>query len=505
LNSANTRHGFKFLIDTNILIPVEPTASSNLEANSEPIARLLGLMARGKHEVFIHPLVELDLNRDRNVARKQTRRVLLQKYQRLQDPPSVGPKITDVLGETLPHSNDHVDHSLLAAVIGDAVDLLVTEDRAIKSKAERLGISERIIDVRDALTILISLAQEEVRLPPAVRETLAHSLDESDPIFLGFRSDYKGFDDWFRKCKLEHRRSWVIDGSAGRIAALCIIKEEASAELGPGGSKVNANILKICSLKVAEPYYGFRFGELLLKTVFTYLHSRTFEYAYVTCFDRHTDLMTLLSDFGFKDTGTPTSIGERVLVKRLTWTTEEESSLDPLPFHITFGPAAIDLKRPDYYVIPIQPAYHDLLFPDAAVQKLLMVGRDPFGNGIRKAYLCKSPLRRITPGSVLLFYRSEDAQAVSVVGVAEDTLVSDSPSTIARYVGKRTVYSFAEIDSMCARPVLAIRFRQSRVLKNSCSIGELLKRGVLVAPPQSIVTIRPEKKRWLAKWIQQQS
>jgi len=40
----------------------------------------------------------------------------------------------------------------------------------------------------------------------------------------------------------------------------------------------------------------------------------------------------------------------------------------------------------------------------------------PFGNALRKAYLCHASTRRLEPGAPLLFYRSKDEKAVFVVG-----------------------------------------------------------------------------------------
>jgi len=84
-----------------------------------------------------------------------------------------------------------------------------------------------------------------------------------------------------------------------------------------------------------------------------------------------------------------------------------------------------------------------------------------------------------------------------LVGVVEDTLVSSSPIEIARYVSKRTVYTYSEIKKMCHREVLAIRFRQSRILKKPITIEELKVNGIVSAAPQSIITIQKEALGWI--------
>lgn len=136
------------------------------------------------------------------------------------------------------------------------------------------------------------------------------------------------------------------------------------------------------------------------------------------------------------------------------------------------------------FVVPIQPRFHRLLFPEAELQLPLLPEPQPFGNAIRKAYLSNSGIRRLQPGDCLLFYRSQEAQGVFCVGVVEATLVSSDAAEVAAFVGQRTVYSFAQIKEKCADgEVLAILFRQDRVLTEPIGQQELASNRVMVRPP----------------------
>lgn len=493
----------KLLVDTNILIPIEPTSPKDLEAQSEPIANMLRIAAEGKHDVYIHPLIGLDLSRDKNDDRKHARGLLVRKYRVLPDAPALTSRMNQILGAVAEASHDFVDHSLLAALDADAVDFLVTEDRKIRAKGERLGFANRIATVHEALTILIGLGKAHPTPPPAVREAVAHVLDKDDPIFDSVRADYSpDFDKWLITCKRQHRTALIIDAPGRRtLAGVCILKDESQAPIGPQGQSSTGKILKICTFKVSAEHQGLKYGELLLKTVFSIAVDKQYDSVYVTCFEKHVDLRMLLEEFGFRHNDATEKYGDLIFVKRLKWTEEERLKLAPLGFHITYGPSALDTQRPTFFVVPIQPHYHDLLFPEMAIQKSLLSGTESFGNAIRKAYLCNSPIKKIQPGSVLLFYRSEDAQSVAVLGVAEDTLISDSAPRIAQFVAKRTVYPLDQIAGMCLRPVLAILFRQARILQNALSIAELIKRGVLLRAPQSITTVPEDRKLWLASRI----
>jgi len=153
------------------------------------------------------------------------------------------------------------------------------------------------------------------------------------------------------------------------------------------------------------------------------------------------------------------------------------------------------------FIVPILPDYHRLLFPEAEPQRELFPGQYAFGNSIRKAYLCRSHIRKVEPGDLLFFYLSQTRQSLTCLGVVEQTLVSDDAASIARSVGKRTVYSYIQIAQMCRGPVLAILFRQSRIFRDPIQWEELVEHQVLKGPPQSIVTIPKEALTWLLSRI----
>jgi GNAT superfamily N-acetyltransferase len=484
----------RILVDTNVVIPLEPTEPEHEELGTPLAAELIGL-CQGVHAVVIHPASIQELAKDSDPGRRRLRSTLLRKYGELEDPPSVDARIETELGRPAPGTNDWVDHQLLAAVARDAVDLLVTEDDGIHRKARRLGIEDRVVRVRDAVEQLRSLLGRVPPPPPFVISTRAYNLNESDSIFDSFREDYAPeFDDWLRRCKLEGRRTWVIEEVGGRdLAGICIIKEDDD-ELGLGG-----RVIKISSLKVSDRHQGNRYGELLLKTIFRFCSENRFDHAWVTVFERHAALITLLSDFGFEPLGMRTSRGEVILAKRFTPSEEERQSLGPLEFHKRFGPPALKLVPGDVFLVPIRPMYHQLLFPE--VERQLEFSPRVFGNALRKAYLSKGSIRRLQPGSSLLFYRSSDLRVVTSAGVVESVLVSGDANEVARFVGQRTVYSYRQIREMCSSEVLAILFRQDRLLDAPIPIGELEANHVVKRAPQTIMTLPGEAVTWLEQRI----
>lgn len=482
----------KFLIDTNIVIPLEPTGRADLHVNTAAATALAHVVMSGGHQMYVHPAIGDDIGRDRNAERRELREALLAKYLRL-DPAPASTNVDRVLGTPQRDSHDYVDHQLLAALHANAVDYLVTEDTDMVRKAKRLDIEQRVFTIAAAASFLRSLFDVSPPPPPAVIETRAYALTISDPIFASFRGDYPGFDDWLTRCQREQRQTWLVE-MEGRHAALAIVKEEKNPEELLGGKT-----LKICSLKVSDDFRGFRLGELVLKAVFAFCETNRYAGVFVTVLPKYEELLDLLGEFGFADSGRRTALGEMVLAKRFT---PDAAVNDPLLYNVLFGPAAILRDEQRAYMIPIQPRFSDVLFPESASIQSLFAGRFAFGNGIRKAYLCNGSIRSVAPAATLFFYRSQREQGVIAVGVLERTFVASDPEGIAREVARRTAYTFAEMEGLAKRgEVLALLFRQARVLLPYISARDLIAAGVLAGAPQSIQRVREEGARWLYQRI----
>lgn len=473
----------KFLLDTNIFIPLEPTAVGGIEPTTELAAKFVRLAQEVEHDLYLHPSLRMDLARDRDPHRLAARDVLIAKYRQLSFPPAPTSQLVHAFGQPVQGTNDWVDLQHVAAVAADAVDYLVTEDMGLHRRAKRAGLERRVLYLADALAVVRGFLPSPPRAPPAVELVKVYSLPISDPIWNSLRADYPGFDDWLQRCRLQHRECWVIWGPNREIAGLCLLKPETGLEFG-----MNGKLLKLATFKVSEAHRGFRYGELLLKAAFGTARAGNFDWIYVTAFPRQAELISAFESFGFDEWPERKDNGELVLRKQLRPSDDDCRLLTPIEFHRRFGPHLAKVDGVRAFVIPIQPRFHQLLFPDAEEQLSFSAGDHPFGNAIRKAYLCNAQTRQIEPGSILLFYRSQAGQHVKVVGVAEETLVSSDATEIARFVGTRTVYSLRDIQTMAPKTVLAILFRQSRVLMPAVSIARLKEADVLRSPPQSVVT-----------------
>ncbi|HYR08111.1 MAG TPA: GNAT family N-acetyltransferase [Longimicrobium sp.] len=486
----------KFLLDTNVLIPLEPVNDGTEAVLAEDAAQLHSLAVRHGHQVFIHPAVHRDIARDPQQERKALFEQQVRKYPRLLDPPSASDAFIQMVGRPAVGTNDWVDDQLLVALHSNAVDYLVTEDQRIHRKARRLGIEERVARVAEAIRLISDFADETPPPPPLVSAVPAYRLNAADPIFDSFRGDYPGFNSWLEKCQRQHRQSWMIEGPGGQLAAVVIVNPETEPPPPATG-----RVLKICTRKVAEEAFGFRYGELLLKAVFDYAVRNGYEWLYVTTFQKQTHLTQLFEEFGFSLADAQTSLGELQFVKPVGKTRDEGLELGPLEFHIRYGPPWVRLEGVPWYVIPILPQFSNLLFPETEDQ-LRFADPRPYGNAIRKAYLSHANVRDIEPGALLWFYRSEVDQGLVALGVAERAVRSTNPDEIARSVGKRTVYSLEQIRDLCNKEVLAVLFRQARSIQPPIPTAELVRHGVFAQPPQSITRIKPEGQAWLRNQLQ---
>lgn len=484
-----------FLLDSNIAIKSDPLSTS-VEPDAELAMEFHRLATTQHHDLRVHPSSLLDFDRITDEDKRAARLTVFKRYEKLASPPAVTSRQTDALGVAEPGSNDEVDQHLLAAVVGNACGYLVTEDQGLHAKARLMGVEDRVLLLADAVALLTSLFVPLPDPPPAVRLVKAHELFLEDPIFDSLRADYTDFENWFiHKVARAARDAFLIDGD-GSHAAICILKDESAGEYGLMGP-----LLKLSTFKVEATHSGQKYGELLLKAVFEHARAMGVKGIYVTVFDRHQQLVALFEDFGFRRIPMITVLGEAVYAKSLVPDGLEHSALE---YHVLFGPPALQIDGTQPCLVPIEPRWHRALFPDAEpvgglFSEQLVSPNHAFGNALRKAYLCNASTRLLEPGDPLLFYRSHDEKAVYVVGVCERTLVSRDPLEIAATVGRRTVYSFEEIEQLTSRgEVLVVMFRQDRVLRGEpITLSEILGSGLARSWPQTIGRVRKEGIPWL--------
>ena len=498
---ADRPRRLRLLLDSNVVIAVEPF-SGVLETDMPVGAELLRLANEQGHLLCVAPATQDDLLQGSDPLRRRQRLAELKKFHILQEVP-VASGLAETAGESRPGTNDARDLRILAALHAGAVTHLVTNDSRLRRRANRAGLGDTVLTLEDAVELLRGFAPEEVAPPPRVTRPPTYTLDTEDPIFTSLRADYPGFDDWWLirvRRESDERRCYLIK-EQNQYAALALLKPEDPCEY-----ELPAPVVKISTFKVATHRSGLKYGELMLKAILMDITADATAAIYVEVLSSHPEVIDFLGAFGFFDSGLRSGRGEHVLVKYLR-ADDNAAGLADLDFHIRYGPPALRLRQ-KMYVIPIEPQWHDQLFPERApvpdsAQLPLFPAEEPlthpWGNALRKAYLCRSVTKTIEPGDVVFFYRSRDHQSISAVGIVEDVLRSNNTDELIRFVGRRTVYTPAEIGHMTrsVRGVLALRFRQDRFLEPALGLTELRHAGVLEAWPQSITRLRQKAATWM--------
>lgn len=142
-----------FLIDSNIAIASDPLGHE-LEAGAEAALRFLRLATTHHHDIRTHPASRSDFGRIADPMKRAARLALFERYEELSAPPVISADQESLLGKAEANSNDEVDQLLLASVVGDATEYLVTEDAGLHKRAQRLGVAGRVLTVADAIAML---------------------------------------------------------------------------------------------------------------------------------------------------------------------------------------------------------------------------------------------------------------------------------------------------------------------------------------------------------------
>ena len=474
----------RVLIDTNIFIELE--GSNILDRGYSSLLRVL---EKAHAQILIHPASLDDLRRDRDSDRRARNLSRVHKYTELLRPPDCAADFA-AAGINCLTPNDKADCEILCAVYKDAVNFLVTEDNGIHRKAKALGIGARVFFVAQALSSFSATFSDEPIKLPNIQQVFVYEIKDylADTFFDSIRTNYPGFDTWFvGTCCREGREAWIARDATGALAAICIFKNQEPEPLTDEGRALPGPALKLCPLKVGPSIQGQKIGELFLKAAFKYARQTGAENILLTVKNgQQPHLESLLSDFGFEIFGTLKD--ELVMVKRHPVMPPLHQNLDPLQYNKAFWPHMIADTTVRKFIVPIQPQFHRQLFPDWVqdTQQLRLqfpassgaLTTQNLGNALKLAYLCHSKISKISAGDILFFYRSNDFQELTTIGIVETVVRLSNAEEILKRVLKRTVYSATEIDEMADKETLVLLFRLGLHLPNAVTRKFLVANGV---------------------------
>lgn len=492
---------FTFLLDTNIFIQLEEVDDKGEIRTS--FGEFSSLCLKHKITIQVHPLTKTEIERDKIESRRKQMLSRLTKYPVLEKPPAAELSEIENLFGRIKRANDVNDSQLLFAIHRRCINYLISEDDGLHQRARHGGVHERVLTVKAAINLIKRLLEPESVKLPHVKDEFLYNINLKDPIFDSLREGYNGFDAWYNKASAEQRKAWVIELD-GRIAGICIYKKETTEEF----SGLGIPNLKMCTFKVDEFARGGKLGELLLKQAFMYSAKNGMRSTWLTAFPRHEYLVSFVKDFGFQvhahfKVNKETGESEMVYFKEHL-PPPDLPKMTALNFHIKYSPFFYDDESVDKFVVPIVPEYHDILFPEMKKQ-LSLEGLNPLGNApgntIKKVYLSKSQMREMSEGSLIYFYRSSPDQLITTLGIVEKTYRLQNLSDVLDVIGKRSVYTLKQIESMLSSELFVIEFRFIQHFDKQVGYKKLLDLGVLKGPPQGPLKLQSDRYELLKKEI----
>jgi predicted nucleic acid-binding protein len=476
----------RVLLDTNILISRE--ASKPLPNN---LLELLQLLSDSEVRVVIHPRSVDDLDRDDDKVRRDTNISKIRSYTLLESPPSPfeDQEFLQLIGETR-SPNDSVDFWILYAAYRNAVSYLITEDKGMIRRAGRIGIKTKVISVDEARKLFAkSEPRSLLQFIPALSTVPVYSLRLEDPFFDGLKKDYHpDFERWFKRIAEEGRMAIVYYNEDHSLGALLILKPENEGVACDPPIPPERR-LKIATMKVE--HQGFKIGELFIKLAVQRAIQENCPELYLTHFVKeHDELVNLISEYGFIKVAAKSN-GEAVFLKELRPDTRARN-LPPNNTNAVYYPTYYDGRRVKKFIVPILPEFHQDLFVDYGDRQVTMSeytgGFVVEGNAIKKAYLTNSKTKELSPGDVLLFYRSHDLKGITAVGTVESVHYNvKSKEQVATLVEKRTVFSISEIEEIMKKQTTVIMFKWHFYFPNPVSLSSLSRLNI--SAPQTIARV----------------
>jgi len=491
----------RILLDTNILILRE-----NNHAIPENLAQMMQLInGLENSSICVHNLSIKEIQKDKNVERQKINLSKINSYAPLIDYPDYTNDSKFIAQIPEPKTeNDIIDNQLLYCAYKNVIDILITEDTGILNKAELLNI-EQVLNINGAIAYFKTLyTNTDINLLPIFKKVKGYDIDLNDPIFESLKADYHEFDNWWKK-KVWRRELFIFERER-KINAILIPKIEQNEKIDCTPELKREKILKICTFKVSYGSRGLKLGERLLKMAFDFaIINNVFE-IYLTHYKQDSDyLIPLLQSFGFSKYG-ENKDGEEIYLKKIIPdnTLNLKDKENAVEIDRTFYPAFYDGSIIKKHIIPIEPKFHERLFPDVNIGpkqlSLLEPNTTSEGNSIKKAYICNSNSHKLNVGDIVLFYRSQDIQALTTLGTIESIHYDlTDAEQIAKLIAKRTVFSIDEIREKCKSKVTVILFNQNFNLKNNYKFANLKKEKIINNNLESITEIEEEKYKKIIK------
>ncbi|MDD3336478.1 MAG: PIN domain-containing protein [Eubacteriales bacterium] len=434
----------RVLLDTNIIIYRE-----NKKMTNYSIGHLFRWLDKLKYDKLIHPLTKKEIAEYQYADPAESMTLKLDAYQELKTQAPMAEHVTTFAKAADKNENDRVDMALLNEVYQGRVDLLITEDKRLRKKAETLGLGHKVFSINAFLSVVTNENPSLIEYKAlAVRKILIGEINVRDSFFDSLRSAYAGFDTWFNsKCDED---AYICQDDTGQLLGFLYLKTESADENYSDITPIfrPQRRLKIGTFKVVAT--GFRLGERFIKIILDNAIERNVDEVYVTLFEDRAELetlATLLLRWGFEKYGMKNSTGETVLTKQMKHYLTELTPRQNFP-NIVYNKQK--------FILPILPQYHTSLLPDSILRnenESDFLAKTPYRYALQKVYISFSPERNIKPGDIVVFYRNgvagnagHTAVLTSIAIVEEAIYGFTSKEDYMSHVQNRSVFTDVELE-----------------------------------------------------------
>lgn len=435
----------RVLLDTNIIIHRENKRMTNYS-----VGHLFRWLDKLKCEKLIHPLSKDEIARYNYADPQEAMTLKLDAYEEMRTIAPLADEIKKTILMLDKDENDRVDTALLNEVYQGRVDLLITEDKRLRNKADKLKIKNKVLSINAFISYATSENPELIEYKAlAVKRKLMGEIDVNDEFFNSLRNAYPGFNKWFSsKCNEE---AYLCQDETGRILGFLFLKTETQSEnysdITPPFTPKKR--LKVGTFKVDAT--GFRLGERFIKIIFDNALERNVDEVYVTLFEDREELATLsslLSRWGFDNHGKKTSTNEIVLVKQMK---QFNNIFTPRQ---NFPNLIYDKQK---FILPIYPKYHTPLIPDSILKNENendFLAKTPYRYALQKVYISFSSERNVNSGDIVIFYRTGVQGNAGYTGVLTSVAIVEeaisgfkSKDDFFKQCQNRSVFSTNELES----------------------------------------------------------
>ena len=474
----------KILLDTNMFIYI--LDHHVLEPRVEKLTRML--LDSDEYKIVIHPKTILEAQKIKNDELKEIFTSKLRIYKQIDDPPIPTKEFIQLVRAT--SDNDIIDCDLLYSVKQNCVSYFITNDIRLKKKSLKIGLSDRVLNIDEALEKFKPKKEETIEMPVFIKEDYLRNMEIADPFFDSLRDDYENFDGWFQKKQGEGKKAFIIRNNDRQVTSFLMLKEEAADDDDDTFLKKLPQVkrLKVSTFKVTEK--GKRIGETFIKIMMRFAIQKEVGIIYVTIFPKQEQLISVLSEYGFKLYTQKTTknakgqyLMENVYVKDMS-----ETNYFP----------NIEYTDQRVFLVPIRPEFNKLLFPESEINPQLTIddlgGDITSANAIKKAYICNSNTKQIRAGDLLFFYSTRENMRLTAIGVVDIVYNSfENFDEIKKLVNKRTAYTDEQLREVVKQDSLVILFKHYLTFEEEITYKDLLNMEVVSSGIQQIQKIDLEK------------